>query len=75
VATASASPAHAHLKTPDAGCDVCFTAHITSVETPSAYVFLAPEIRGVVTILPVLLGYQPCDSESFSSRGPPSVVL
>ena len=74
VVTASAAPAHAHLKTPDAGCDICFTAHLTAVDTPCGYVFLAPQIEGVITVLPMLSGYQPCDSESSSSRGPPVLV-
>jgi hypothetical protein len=74
VATASASPAHAHLKTPDAGCDICFTAHITAVDTPCAYEFLAPQVGGVLPILPVQSGYQPCESESSCSRGPPSFL-
>ena len=74
VVTASASPAHAHLKAPDAGCDICITAHFSAVETPYVLVFHGPEIQGLITFLPLLSGYQPYDSESSSSRGPPAFV-
>lgn len=74
VVTASASPAHAHLKTPDAGCDICITAHFSAVKTPAALIIQGPEIQGLVSFLPLLSGYQPFDSESSSSRGPPVLV-
>ncbi|GEM_PF-5230536 len=74
VASAAASPAHIHLTTPDAGCDICLTAHMAAADTPCTLVFLAPEVRGVLTVLPVLSGYQAHSSESTYSRGPPSLV-
>jgi hypothetical protein len=74
IVTASASPAHAHLKTPDAGCDICITAHFSAMETPAALIVHSPDIQGHITFLALLSGYQPCDSESTSSRGPPALV-
>ncbi len=75
VVTASASPLHSHLKSSAAGCDICFTAHMSAVETPAAHVMHGPEVQGLITFLPTLSGYQPYDSESSSSRGPPSLSL
>jgi hypothetical protein len=74
VVTASASPAHSHLNGSAAGCDICYTAHMSAVETPAVLLFHGPEIQGLIVFLPLLSGYQPYDSELSSSRGPPSLI-
>ena len=77
ITLASTSPKHLHLdQSPSQNqCELCFTAHTTTFETPSVQPFIGPAISGpAVWILP-FFGYQACNSEPHCSRGPPSFFL
>src|SRR5882757_5847358 len=73
VATASSSSAHFHAKPPANGCDVCFAAHVASLEAKTiAPVALAPRAHGWITLCSAISGYQLFRSKAFLTRGPPS---
>ncbi|HTA41121.1 MAG TPA: hypothetical protein VK789_01665 [Bryobacteraceae bacterium] len=76
MALASTSPAHLHLNSSSPNrCDLCFTAHTTTFETPAALLLYGPEIVGRTAPLVPFFGYQPCNNQHYSSRGPPSLFL
>lgn len=76
VATAASSPAHFHANPPSSGCDVCFAAHVASLEAKTiAALTYAPVLYGQVALLPALSGYQLFRSSASLSRGPPSLTL
>ena len=73
ITLASTSPRHLHLnQSPSQNrCELCFTAHTTTFETPAAQPFFGPGIASrAVWILP-FFGYQACNSQPHCSRGPP----
>jgi hypothetical protein len=71
ITLASTSPAHLHLNSSSSRCDLCFTAHSTTFETPAALPVYGPAIEGRATPLLPVFGYQACNSRIYSSRGPP----
>lgn len=72
ITLASTSPGHLHLNQSSQNrCDLCFTAHATTFETPAVVPIIVPAISGrAVWILP-FFGYQASNSQSHCSRGPP----
>ena len=77
ITLASTSPKHLHLnQSPSQNrCELCFTAHTTTFETPAVQPFIGPAISGrAVWILP-FFGYQACNSQPHCSRGPPSFFV
>jgi hypothetical protein len=76
VATASASPAHFHADPPTNGCDLCFAAHVASLEPGAiAAVTHAPLWDGPITLCSPIPGYQIFRSSAYLTRGPPSSSL
>lgn len=77
VATAAASPAHFHASAPARGCDICFTAHIASLEAKSiAALIQTPQTHGfLITGLAISSGYQLFRTKASLTRGPPSLSL
>src|SRR5947208_478577 len=76
VATASASPAHFHANPPANGCDLCFAAHVASLEAAIiAAVAHAPLWHGHITVCSPISGYQLFHSKASLTRGPPSSTV
>lgn len=73
VATDSTSPAHLHAKAPAGGCDICFAAHVASLEAKTATAILqTPQVFGLITAFLAFSTYRLLYKCSFLSRGPPS---
>jgi len=77
ITLASTSPAHLHLnQSPSQNrCELCFTAHTTTFETPAVQPFIGPAISGRAVLVLPFFGYQACNSQPHCSRGPPSSSL
>jgi hypothetical protein len=72
VVTASSSPAHFHAKPPANGCDICFTAHVASVEAKVvAATVHAPHVHGFIVLRTAISHYRLLRGESSLTRGPP----
>jgi hypothetical protein len=76
VATATASPAHFHANPPSNGCDLCFAAHVASLEAANiAAATHTPLWDGHITLCSPVLGYQLFRSKASLTRGPPSFFV
>jgi hypothetical protein len=76
VSMASESAAHFHAKPPASGCDICFTAHLSSGPAGSAQPVLnAPQLRWQFTPGTAFAGYRFLQSSTSLTRGPPSSSL
>jgi hypothetical protein len=76
VATVSSSPAHFHANPPANGCDLCFAAHVASLEARTiATVDHALLLQGRIVLCSAISGYQVFRSKAFLTRGPPSLSL
>jgi hypothetical protein len=77
ITLASTSPGHLHLNdsASQSRCDLCFTAHTTTFETPAVQAFIGPVISGRAVLILPFFGYQACNSQPHCSRGPPSFSL
>jgi hypothetical protein len=76
VATGSTSPAHLHAKAPSGGCDICFAAHVASLEAKTNTAILqTPQVFGRITAFSALSSYRLLYRSSFLTRGPPSLSL
>jgi hypothetical protein len=72
VATAASSPAHFHANPPSSGCDVCFAAHVASLEARTVAALIhTPVLYGHVTLLAARSGYRLFRSSASLTRGPP----
>jgi hypothetical protein len=71
----STSPAHFHLNSSQNRCELCFTAHMAAVQSPSAQPIHGLEISGRATLLLPYSGYHSIKSQPSFSRGPPSFCL
>src|SRR5438132_11984977 len=73
VATASSSSSHFHAKPAASGCDVCFAAHVASLEAKTiAPGPVAPQVHGSITLCAGISGYRIFRNKAFLTRGPPS---
>ena len=76
VATDSTSPAHLHAKAPAGGCDICFAAHVASLEAKTGTaMLLTPQVFGRLASFCVVSGYRLLHESSVLSRGPPFLSL
>lgn len=76
IATASTSPAHFHAKPPSNGCDICFTAHIASLEAKTiAAAIQAPQVHDCILAAVAISGYRLFRGKAALTRGPPSLSL
>jgi hypothetical protein len=77
ITLASTSPAHLHLGSSSSQnrCDLCFTAHTATFETPAAHPIFGPEIEGRTALILPFFGYHGCTGRIHCSRGPPSSSL
>ena len=76
VAAASSSPAHFHAKPPANGCDICFTAHIVSLEAKAIPAIVhAPRVYGFLAPSAAVSGYRLLRGSESLTRGPPSTHI
>lgn len=75
VVAASSTPAHLHLNSPASRCDLCFTAHISVVQSPVAHFVPHMELQRELVTAEVHSGYRSIDSGAIALRGPPSFFL
>lgn len=73
VSAASNSSAHFHLNSSSSRCDLCLTAHISVVETPSVHLFRGPDLETRAPLLIPFFAYQALVTRPSFSRGPPSL--
>jgi hypothetical protein len=75
VSAASTTPAHFHLNSSPNRCDLCFTAHVSAMESPAVQPVHGLEVNGPAALLLPYFGYRPFSSQPSCSRGPPSLCL
>jgi hypothetical protein len=75
VSAVAATPAHFHLDSSSNRCELCFTAHVSVVQSPSVQPVQGIEVSGHATLLLPYFGYRPFSGRLSCSRGPPSLCL
>ncbi len=80
VSAASATPAHFHADSSGDSsgssgnrCDLCFTAHMSVVQSPAVQPIHGIELQGRVPVVLPFFGYRPYRGRTACSRGPPSL--
>ena len=75
VVAAADTPAHLHLNSPAGRCDLCFTAHMSAVQSPVAHFVSHMELQGEAVVAEPIFGYRLFTSRAITQRGPPALYL